>query len=463
MIELWGMGRRASQCTRDNNNNREQIAVARGSRKACSARLNKRKDFSESPRSCRDSGIRSHTWVQIEDSLAIALPSHARCITHTLALCASADVKYILEAKPELAALHNAVLAKCNQLWKKSRFAKSSEIIKGITGMPLDHITASENNWSIFRDIEAFLRPWISKPLIVCFILTGKNLLRPNATRWNNLYDSFAALIRIKEHAPALAMRLGLWESLTADGFVYLEEYLASSKPIAVALDRLQGDKKAFYGTALPTLYMVKIQLATLDRVTLRFCRPIAIGLAQSIDRRFAEVLNCHTELGEKSAIAASSIPLLKDSWLPCTPRERQEYILRRFKELIADRLASENALDSEPMEIDGYVNFSGAGSSRSSSTPDAAGSIMNQYLRHTSKEGVMLREFPAIEQIFRNYNTAPPSSSGVKRLFNHATMTSAPKSNRISDIKFEQRVMLRKNAAFLAGALRCDVDIHDE
>ena len=67
----------------------------------------------------------------------------------------------------------------------------------------------------------------------------------------------------------------------------------------------------------------------------------------------------------------------------------------------------------------------------------------MKDYWRHTSQEEVMLRESPAIEQIFRKYNTAPPSSSEVERLFNDATMTNAPKSNRISGIKFEQRVML--------------------
>ena len=63
----------------------------------------------------------------------------------------------------------------------------------------------------------------------------------------------------MKQHAVSIAQQLNLGTSLTPEDLSYLEEYIRATKPVAVALDRLQGDETAFYGTALPTLYMVKI------------------------------------------------------------------------------------------------------------------------------------------------------------------------------------------------------------
>ena len=88
--------------------------------------------------------------------------------------------------------------------------------------------------------------------------------------------------------------------------FFYLEEYIRATEPVAVALDRLQADKKAFHGTALPTLHMVKIQLTELAREELTSCRPIVVGLGQSIDDRFADILDCETDLGEKKRDSCS-------------------------------------------------------------------------------------------------------------------------------------------------------------
>ena len=38
------------------------------------------------------------------------------------------------------------------------------------------------------------------------------------------------------------------------------------------------------------------------------------------------------------------------------------------------------------------------------------------------------------------------PSSAAVERLFSYATMTNLPKSNKLSDDMFEERVILKSN-----------------
>lgn len=73
----------------------------------------------------------------------------------------------------------------------------------------------------------------------------------------------------------------------------------------------------------------------------------------------------------------------------------------------------------------------------------DNAHSIMVQYLIDSQLDPFMLEKYPPIEGIFREFNTAPPSNAQVEGLFCKATMTKAPKNDRITDEKFEQRVVL--------------------
>ena len=196
---------------------------------------------------------------------------------------------------------------------------------------------------------------------------------------------------------------------------------------------------------------MVKIQLTELAREELTSCRPIVVGLGQRIDVRFADILDCETDLGEKSAITALSMPMFKNTWFPCISQQHQIWLLRQFKKLIAERLPLDTASVPAPSRVDPYFNFSMAAQPRSSE-PNGAESTMNNHRRSPSRDLSMLRDFAPMERIFRQYNTAPPSSAEVERLFNHATMMNALKSNRISVIRFEQRVLLRKNSVFLRG-----------
>ena len=85
-------------------------------------------------------------WLPFDQNDALNLPSHARCMAHTLALCATTDVRRIMDANPQLAAFHNSVLTKCNALWRRSRFPKSAEIIKTVTGTLGERISAIEIN-----------------------------------------------------------------------------------------------------------------------------------------------------------------------------------------------------------------------------------------------------------------------------------------------------------------------------
>ncbi|XP_076299582.1 uncharacterized protein LOC143218333 [Lasioglossum baleicum] len=67
-------------------------------------------------------------------------------------------------------------------------------------------------------------------------------------------------------------------------------------------------------------------------------------------------------------------------------------------------------------------------------------------FLEETTKELIILEQYPAVKAIFMRYNTPLPSSASVERLFSYATITNSPKSNRLSDKYFERRVVLKAN-----------------
>ncbi|CAH2090543.1 unnamed protein product [Euphydryas editha] len=71
---------------------------------------------------------------------------------------------------------------------------------------------------------------------------------------------------------------------------------------------------------------------------------------------------------------------------------------------------------------------------------------LMSKYLADPDKDISMLNRHPEIKQVFIKYNTLMPSSGLVDRLFSYATIINLPKSHKLSDQMFEQRVVLKTN-----------------
>lgn len=68
------------------------------------------------------------------------------------------------------------------------------------------------------------------------------------------------------------------------------------------------------------------------------------------------------------------------------------------------------------------------------------------KYFKDPRSRLESLSSYLTIKKIFLLYNTPIASSAPVERLFSFATMTNVPKSNRLSDELFEQKVILKAN-----------------
>jgi len=164
----------------------------------------------------------------------IVLPTHLRCARHTLSLVATTDASVALTNSVQFSRLNDAAMGKCSALWNSCSRPKSAEKI---------------------------------------FDVCGCNLPTPCATRWNSMFDCLKGLLKKRDLLYKLMSELKL-PSFKEIELEFLDEYCQILQPIALALDRLQGEKNTFYGDLIPTLLKLSSHLSTLrlHSVNLRHC-----------------------------------------------------------------------------------------------------------------------------------------------------------------------------------------------
>ncbi|CAH0552498.1 unnamed protein product [Brassicogethes aeneus] len=146
----------------------------------------------------------------------IMLPKHFRCASHTLNLIATTDCAKAIASNVGVRTKHMHAIEKCRKLWTKARRSGTAEIIMEVLGHTLSY---------------------------------------PGETRWNSYFDSISRILHedTKPKMAALHQKLGLPNFKDAE-IQYLEDYCQILKPLATALDILQGEINTYYGYLLPTL-----------------------------------------------------------------------------------------------------------------------------------------------------------------------------------------------------------------
>lgn len=334
------------------------------------------------------------------------LPKHLRCCAHILNLIASADLLKAINAS-NLLHMHKKIMSKCNILWKATTRPKSAEIMQQLLGLTLP---------------------------------------RPGDTRWNSLYVALQKIVDIKLKCPLLFQALQNRTMILDDEFKYIEEHLKCTKPVADALD-MQGEKFAYYGIVVPTLISLKRKLEHLNTREFQYCKPVAQSLLENINRRFAHFFDFSSEESINAAIAALAHPEFKNRWLSCVAPGNHNKLLTAFKDSVSAEIQCKSTNENDIVDTseNNFFDFGEENAENSSSTLEPEVQIANFFNDRTNNLQT-LNNYQAIKAVFIKFNTPLPSSAAVERLFSYATMTNLPKSNRLSDKKFEQRIFLRGN-----------------
>ncbi|XP_076279983.1 uncharacterized protein LOC143208919 [Lasioglossum baleicum] len=339
------------------------------------------------------------------------LPRHIRCAAHTLSLCVTTDMMNTIRGDEMLSAMHTEVMQKCNILWKAAMRPKLAEEIQRIIGHALK---------------------------------------RPGETRWNSLYDSMRQLSENRDKLTDVGRVLGVRNILGENDFTYIEEHLKCTSPIAEAIDILQGENNIFYGTLLPCLLSLRRKLQVLTEKRWTFCGSLSVHLLASLETRFKDHFGFATAEADNAGIAALSHPHFKNRWFNCIDENHRDALMRLFQTKVAEELKnSYPPIAGVPTTSSTNDDFFDFGESPTHQTVDYASKASLQilhFLEETTKELIILEQYPAVKAIFMRYNTPLPSSASVERLFSYATITNSPKSNRLSDKNFERRVVLKAN-----------------
>jgi len=181
------------------------------------------------------------------------LPKHMRCASHTLNLVASTDFnKLVADESNRCKRLIQSAFAKCSQLWNNvSRSTKSSDSAVEILGI---------------------------------------SLRTPGETRWNSTFDAVKRLLepRVRQKLAQLMDTLKLPQFSKIE-IEILEEYVKFMGPIAIALDRLQGESQCYLGLLMPTIQQVHKKILSCSS-TLSHSSLLAQALAKAVKVRLPRV-----------------------------------------------------------------------------------------------------------------------------------------------------------------------------
>ena len=326
----------------------------------------------------------------------IVLPRHMRCCTHTINLVATTDAQKACDDK-QYKRTHNAAMAKAAALWNlTSRSTKAAD---------------------------------------TAFDILGYRFNVPTVTSWNSFYEAVSKIIRDEAKTNKVCQALNL-PVLTHSDIVFLKEYAATLKPLATAIDILQGEKNCYMGYVLPTIQslMSNIQ-STPSSVVAVLKKAVTEGLHARFDHYFTD---------EDFILATLTHPKFKLSWVDDTLKKAQ---YTQLLETACSTLTNEiepGAPDSDAVETEDEDRFLNLHTSSLSANNDNSQCLA--YLSDPDRSIAMLSRYPKIKHLFIKYNTDIPSSAAVELLFSSASIVLCKRRNRLCDETFEKLLLLRQN-----------------
>lgn len=348
-----------------------------------------------------------------ESGNAIYLPPHTSCVAHSLNLLGSVDAEKSLVGNQQFKKLYRSVSAKCVAL--------------------SNAVHTSSKNAETSLDV------------------IGKAIPKPNCTRWNSTYDSFCSIYDVRDKINVLLERLKLPKFVDLE-LEFLGEWLHVMSPIAIALDKMQGENTidSYYGAVLPALLAIKKRL---DAFAPKHTEPLISVLQSGLMKRFGDILSLDniqiiTSKQKALIIATTSHPFFKLRW--CPNEEMKPFVQDLFLQEVVrvnrvSQLNESTSLDasSSAQSDDEFYGF----------TPVVHQSDYHlsaaQYLQDSSHDFQQLKLYPAVARVFIKFNTTIPSSAPVERLFSAAGQILVPRRNRLSDDMFEKLLVLNKNNSF--------------
>jgi hypothetical protein len=261
----------------------------------------------------------------------------------------------------------------------------------------------------------------------------------------------------------------------TANEMSYIKEYCKVSEPVAIALDYLQGEQHAYFGTLLPTIIVTKKKLDAMINARgvhqLKHCKGYAKALLEGLNKRFK-----HLESDEQCLLASAFHPKFRQlGWLsqekrPGLKKKMQDLVAAKLKKRVEDADLtfpvdndSADAGTSAETEVTGvdqnptteffdditFITDEPTHRGRRNLIDVNAETIVNTWTETKRSDKLEDDDFQLsriLTDLFIQFNTPVPSSAGVERLFSQAGDILRPKRISLSEDRFHQLMFMRGN-----------------
>nr|XP_061821706.1 uncharacterized protein LOC133609783 [Nerophis lumbriciformis] len=204
-------------------------------------------------------------------------------------------------------------------------------------------------------------------------------------------------------------------------------------KPVAMALNILQGQSSLHMGFLLPTLHQLQDKLKKLES-SCKVCRPLIDVLQEGIQKRFGEMM-----IQPELIAAAILLPKFRTSWTT------DESILNDGLDYLKNHLDTGLEMDDAPTnsshsdEDDFFASLS---------TGQSKIGELERYLSCPSTGGMdLLHSFPQIKSLSLKINTGLPASAACERLFSHAGLLFTAKRSQLHSVNLESQLLLKLNS----------------
>ena len=315
--------------------------------------------------------------------------------------------------------LHNVAKHGTQKAMKDNLFGKIAKTCFGKIRAIWNHQSRSTNKADIIRDH------------------CGGLFVDQGATRWNSFYhglvDFDKKLSESDDGLASIAKELK-FRPFTENEIKLVKEYIVVLEPVALALDKLQGD--VGLGYVLPIVTNVYNCFDEMEELS--FCEPLKLCLKREIKSRFDHLFQCKIHV-----LAALSDPQFKNYWI--SDSEYGKFAIDVFTEAV-NKLKPKESYEPKAKVPKTTKSF-GCFKPKSGSDDN----ILELYLSNTSQEVMMLKFFPLVEQIYRKTNTIFASSASVERVFSRGKLVFGFNRYNLKDESFEKQLMIESNQSFIS------------
>ncbi|MPC93003.1 hypothetical protein E2C01_088118 [Portunus trituberculatus] len=299
--------------------------------------------------------------------------------------------------------------------------------------------------------------------------------------RWNSLYDCVVVLLEALSVGDQLdAINTILINHYQPNGVSpitevdirVLKEYKLVMQPVAQCLDMLQVEGKAYMGTLLPSIWLMKVSLEEQSQnVNLLYARPLLQALLRGFEKRFGHLFEA-----DKLLMATALHPNFTLKALETIAPEKVEkiknMITRELRAIIEPREEQQQLGQptmQEPQDLDTRLFnklFARGVANQQQDVREVLRKSMEEWVPSQGELAWSL--FPCQHRemwvdLFIKYNTSLPSSASVERLFSMAGDVLRAKGSSLDEVSFEELVFLKGNIDLLEEMGQEDMDEEED